>query len=73
MKIKLIDQLHISEVSSDTLPGGSVVDVSDSTGADLVKRGLATKVGGAKAASAPRNKAAPVSRNKASATGRGRK
>lgn len=70
MKIKLIDQLHISEVSPDTLPGGTVIDVSDSTGADLVKRGLATKVGGAKAAAAPKNKAAAAPKNKAAAAPR---
>jgi len=63
MKIKLTDQLHVSEVSSDTLPAGTEITVSDATGNSLVDRGLATKVG-AKAAATPRNKAAPASRNK---------
>jgi hypothetical protein len=64
MKVKLTDQLHISEVSADTLPGGSVIDVSDSTAKDLVARGLATKV-----AAAPKNKMAAAPANK----GRGRR
>ena len=59
MKVKLIDQLHISEVSADTMPGGSVIAVSDPTGQDLVARGLATKV-----SAAPKNKMAAQPANK---------
>jgi hypothetical protein len=59
MKVKLTDQLHISEVSPDTLPGGSEINVSDSTAKSLIDRGLATKMG-----SAPKNKARQASANK---------
>jgi len=65
MKVKLTDQLHISEISSDTIAADTVIDVTDETGESLVSRGLATKVGGAKVAPAPNNKKAAEPKNKA--------
>lgn len=70
MKVKTIDQLHITSVGPDTIPGGTTIKVSDSEGAELVKRGLVTEVagksaGGAKQAQAPKNKKAAAPRNKA--------
>lgn len=38
MKIRILEQLHISSVSADTLRPGAEVEVSDDQGNELLKR-----------------------------------
>jgi hypothetical protein len=64
MKLKARDTIHISSVKAENIVEGEIFEVSDPVGNDLVKRGLAAKVGGAKAAAKPRNKAAAKPNNK---------
>jgi hypothetical protein len=59
MKVKTIDQVHVSSVQAGTIPPNTTIEVSDEVGKSLVDRGLATKI-----AAAPKNKAAPKSKNK---------
>lgn len=61
MKLKAIDTLHVSAVGPDNLAPGEEFEVSDETGAQLVKRGLATEM---KAPSAQGNKPNPAPANK---------
>lgn len=62
MKLKATDTLHISALGPNNLAPGEVFEVSDATGVELVKRGLATEV---KAAPAATNKMQPEPQNKA--------
>lgn len=55
--MKAIDQLHISSVSEHSLQPGTEFDVSGHIADDLEKRGLAERVGEAKAKPAPEAKA----------------
>lgn len=64
MKVKTNDQLHISSLSPNTIAPGATIEVSDTVGKDLVKRGLATAVGGNKEAATPKNKKAAAPKNK---------
>ena len=41
MKLIATDTLHISELGPNSLLPGQVFEVSDQTGAELIKRGLA--------------------------------
>lgn len=65
VELAVIDQLHISSVSAETMGAGTRFTVSADVAKDLIERGLAKKVGGAKASAAPSNKAAPKPRNQA--------
>lgn len=66
MKLKALDQLHISSVQPDSLRPGQEFEVSDAVGADLMKA-HPTKVQqvGEKAEEAPQNKAEQDPENKA--------
>ncbi|MGE0653085.1 MAG: hypothetical protein AB7P12_15250 [Alphaproteobacteria bacterium] len=44
MKMKAVDQLHISALGADTMPAGTEFEVSASLAADLEKKGLAVRV-----------------------------
>lgn len=68
MKMKVVDQLHLSSISPHTMGKGHEFEVSDEMAADLEKRGLATRAEGAKAESAPKNKADPQPLNKSDVT-----
>jgi hypothetical protein len=65
MKLKLIDQILISSLSSDTLRPGQEIEVDDGFGAELLERHPAVflEIGG-KAEPAPANKAAKAPANK---------
>ncbi|MDF2994670.1 MAG: hypothetical protein K0R27_307 [Xanthobacteraceae bacterium] len=67
MRLKALDQMHVSAVKSDSLRPGEEFEVSDSIGADLLKRhpGKFVELGRrAKAEAKPRNKAEPAPSNK---------
>jgi hypothetical protein len=64
VELEVVDQLHISAVSADTMPAGTRFSVSADTAKGLIERGLARKVGRGKAAAAPANKAARAPTNK---------
>jgi hypothetical protein len=38
MKLKVLDQLHVSAVSAETLRPGQEIDVHDALGAELLKK-----------------------------------
>lgn len=60
MKIKVVDQIHISALSSDTLRPGQEIDVADKALARRLLKLHPTALqpaGGAKALPAPANKA----------------
>ena len=61
MKLTANDTLHLSELGPHSLQPGQEFEVSDLTGEQLVKRGLATEV---KEAKAPANKMEPKPANK---------
>jgi hypothetical protein len=65
VKMKAVDQVHISSVKADSLQPGEQFEVTEATAKDLEDRGLAKRVGGAKAEPAPTNKAEPAPTNKA--------
>ncbi len=68
MKLKALDQIHISAVKADSLRPNEEFEVSDSLGAELLKKhpGALEDLGGIaeKAEKAPKNKAAPKPTNK---------
>lgn len=76
MKMKVVDQLHVSSVSPHAMGKGQEFEVSDAIGTDLEKRGLATRVEGeeaivaAKAEEAPPNKAERAAPANKAITGR---
>ena len=70
MKLRALDQVHVSSVKPDSLRPGEEFEVSDETGKDLMKAlpGKFSEVGvggRAKARKPPANKAAPEPLNKA--------
>lgn len=71
VKVRVLDQLHLSSVSADTLMPGQEIEVSKATAADLEKQGLVTVLDdGAKAEEAPQNKSEEAPINKVGTTGR---
>lgn len=69
MKLKVLEQIHISSVSSETLRRGQEIEVSDATGEELLakhadKFELLMAQRSAKAAVAAVNKQAPAPKNK---------
>ena len=67
MKVKALDQLHVSSVRAAAFRKGEEFEVSDEEGKALVERGLVAKVAGEKKAAAPSNKKAAAPRNKKAA------
>lgn len=69
VKVKVLDQLHLTSVRASTIAKGEVVAVSAEEASALVKRGLVSRVAAAKPAAKkaeePNNKAAPAPSNKA--------
>lgn len=70
MKLRALDQIHVSSVKPDSLRKGEEFEVSDAAGADLLKKHPAKfeQVAGdaaQKAEPAPRNKAESAPANKA--------
>lgn len=77
VKMRVVDQLHVSSVGPNTMAKGTEFEVSAATAKDLEKRGVATRVGGddgeeeaqpaaqaEKAAPEPLNKMAAAPANK---------
>lgn len=71
MRLRVLDQIHISAVQADTLRPGQVVEIDEDAGRALIARhpGFFAE---AKAAPAAQNKAAPAAQNKAAPTRRTR-
>lgn len=72
MKLKAIDQLHVSSVKPDSLRPGEEFEVSDAAGKELLKTGKVARVetvdaAAAKSEPAPENKAEKPPANKAGA------
>ena len=67
MKVKALDQLHVSSVRAAPFSTNEEFEVSDEEGKALIARGLVAKVGGEKKAAAPKNKKAAAPRNKKAA------
>lgn len=67
VEMKAVDTLFISAVSPENILPGQKFKVSDDEAKRLEKAGLATRVGAAKAAAAPKNKKAAEPANKAAA------
>lgn len=63
--MKAVDTLHISSVQASAIQAGERFDVLEADAKSLEDRGLAKRVGGAKAESAPANKAEAAPANKA--------
>jgi hypothetical protein len=70
VELKVTDQLHISSVKADTMGKGERFTTDPATAKDLVERGLATRVGGAKVKAEPANKAAQPARTQAAPAAR---
>jgi hypothetical protein len=74
MKMKALDTLFISSVSSENIPPNGEFEVSDDQGKSLEERGLAKRVSETKAEkAAPENKMEAAPANKASAKPKGKK
>lgn len=83
MRVRVVDQLHVSAVSSDTMPKGTEFEVSEPLAKELEAKGLVVRVEtaestepapaptGEKAELAPANKAEKPPLNKASGRKRG--
>ncbi|CAL8981550.1 hypothetical protein RHODGE_RHODGE_02825 [Rhodoplanes serenus] len=70
MKMRAVDQLHISAVRPDVIAAGEEFEIEDGEGAKLASRGLARVIEVAeKAAPAPSNKSEPPPANKSEAAG----
>lgn len=69
MRLKALDQVHVSAVQADSLRPGQAFDVSDAAGAELLKahpdKFAEVKAPAEKAEPEPRNKAEPAPPNKA--------
>lgn len=67
MKLKALDQIHVSSVKADSLRPGEEFEVNDVQGAELLKAhpNRFEQIGGAKAEPKPANKAEPAPANKA--------
>lgn len=80
MKMRVVDQLHLSSLGPETMGKGAEFEVSDAMGEDLLKKGVATRVdgeaaeaaaeSGEKAEAAPDNKAEKPPANKAEKSAR---
>ena len=67
MKMKVVDQLHISQLGPNTMGKGTIFECSDALAADLEKRGLAVPVdkpAPVKKEKAPKNKSETAPKNK---------
>jgi len=68
MKLKALDQIHVSAAKSDSLRPGDVFEVPEATGADLLRQHPTKfeRLGepAEKAEPAPKNKAEPAPANK---------
>lgn len=65
MKMKVVDQLHLSALGPNTMGAGEIFECSDALAADLEKRGLAVPAEPrAKKEKAPKNKAEQPPKNK---------
>lgn len=62
MKLKALNQIHISAVKADSLRPGEEFEVSEALGRELLSKHPSTfaSVGAAKAKAAPKNKAEPA-------------
>lgn len=76
MKLRALDQIHVSSIQPDSLRPGQEIEVSAALGAELLKKHPATfesieaDDGGEKADPAPSNKAEDAPANKAITAGR---
>jgi len=70
MKLKVLEQIHVSSLSRDTLRPRETIEVSDAQGAELLKAhpDKFEKLRSAKARPASENKAEPAPKNKAEPT-----
>lgn len=73
VRMKALDQLHISSVQADTLAPGEEFEVSSSRADELEAAGLAERVGSKKADPAPANKARAAAPKNKAARARGNK
>lgn len=65
VKMKAVDTMHISSVGAENIEAGATFEVNETEAAQLEKRKLATRVGGAKAEKAAlENKMAVAPENK---------
>lgn len=65
IKMKSVDTMHVSSAGPENIEPGATFEVNETEAKQLEDRGLATRVGGAKAESAaPANKAAAAPTNK---------
>jgi len=64
MKMKVVDQLHLSALGPHTMGKNTEFEVSDDQAADLEKRGLAVRVGATKMAPSVLNKQVAPALNK---------
>lgn len=66
MKLRVLDQIHISAVQADTLQPRQEIEVSDALGRELLDRhpDKLAEIPGEKAAPEPLNKKAPETPNK---------
>lgn len=62
--MKAVDSLHVSSATPNFAEAGRKFEVNEAEAKELEARGLATRVGGSKAAPAPENKmdAAPANK-----------
>jgi hypothetical protein len=67
MKLKVLEQIHVSAVSSETLRRGQEIEVSDASGEDLLKHHPDKFERATKKKAAPQNKQAPAPANKSAA------
>lgn len=66
MKVKALDQLHVSSVKAETIRPDEEFELGDAEAKSLAERGLVKIIGaGAKAAAAPENKMEKAPENKA--------
>lgn len=65
VELKATRSISVTSVRSGTIGRDEKFSVSQAEAKSLIDRGLATKVGGAKAAAKPKNKAALKAKNKA--------
>lgn len=64
VKMKAIDTLHVSAAGPDNIEAGASFEVNETEAKQLEDRGLAKRVGAAKAEPAPANKMADAPDNK---------
>lgn len=64
VKMKAVDTLHVSSAGPDNIEPGGSFEVNETEAKQLEDRGLAKRVGSAKAEPAPANKMADAPANK---------